>query len=51
MNLKILGRLVIDIIQIISHNHYETNPIRIIKNHQPSKGEKGAWKGEKDEQG
>ena len=49
MNLKILGRMVLNIIRIIEHNPYENNPIRMIKNHQPSKGEKGHWKGEKGE--
>ena len=41
MNLKILGRMVLDIIIIIEHNPYENNSIRMTKNHQPSKGEKG----------
>ena len=45
MNLKILGRMVLDIIRIIGHNPYKNYPIRMIKNNKPSKGEKGAWKG------
>ena len=47
MNLKILGRMVIDIISIIEQNPCENNSIIMIKNHQLSKGENGAWKGEK----
>ena len=49
MNLKIIGRMVLDIISIIAHNPYGNNSIRMTKNHQPSKGEKGASKDEKGE--
>ena len=41
MNLKILGRMVLDITRIISHNTYENNSIIMTKNYQPSKGENG----------
>ena len=41
----------LEIIRIIEKNPCENHPIKIIKNHQPSKGAKGAWKGEKGEQG
>ena len=41
--------MVLDIISIIKQNMYENNPIVMTKNHQPLKGEKGAWKGEKGE--
>ena len=51
MNLKILGRMVIDLINILGHNTYENNLIIMIKNHQPLKGEKGHLKGEKGRQG
>ena len=37
------------IIRIIVHNPFENNMIIMIKNHQILKGEKGHWKGEKDE--
>ena len=50
MDLKILGRMVVEIIRIIEHNPYENKSIIMIKNHLPSKGEKGHWKGEKDGQ-
>ena len=49
MNLKIVGRMVINIISIMKHNTYENIPIRMIKNRQPSKCGKGAWKGQKGE--
>ena len=49
VNLKILGRMVLDIIRIIAHNPCEKISIIMIKNHQPSKSDKGAWKGEKGE--
>ena len=41
--------MVLDIIRIIAHNPYENKSIRMTKNHQPSKGEKGHSKGEKGE--
>ena len=41
MNLKILGRMALDIISIIAHNPYENKQIILTKNHQPSKCEKG----------
>ena len=31
MNLKIFGRMVLDIIRLLSHNKYENNLIRMIK--------------------
>ena len=49
MNLKILGRMVLDIIIIIEHNPYENISIIMVKKNQPSKGEKGPWKGGKGE--
>ena len=49
--MKILGRMVIDIINILGHNTYENNIIIMIKTYQTSKGEKGDWKSEKGEQG
>jgi hypothetical protein len=51
MNLKILGSMVIDIINIIEHNPCENKIIIMIKNHQLSKVEKGHRKGEKGKQG
>jgi hypothetical protein len=48
-NLKIIGRMVLDIINIIEQNPYENKSIRITKKHQPSKGEKGHSKSEKGE--
>ena len=33
--------MVLDIINILGHNPYENKLIKMIKNHQPSKGEKG----------
>ena len=47
MSLKILGRMVLEVINILGHNPCENNQIRMIKNHQPSEGEKGHQKGEK----
>ena len=47
MKLKILGKVVLEIINILEHNPCENNLIRMIKNHQTSKGGKGQWKGEK----
>jgi hypothetical protein len=41
MNLKIIWRVVLDIIRIIAHNPCKNNSIRMIKKHQALKGEKG----------
>ena len=41
MKLKLLERMVLDIIIIIAHNPCENKPIIMVKNNQPSKGEKG----------
>ena len=41
MNLKILGRMFLEIIIIIEHNTYENKFIIMKKNHQSSKDEKG----------
>ena len=46
MDLKILGMMVFDLINILGHYNYENNLIIKVKNHNPSKGEKGYWKGE-----
>ena len=35
MNLKIIGRMVLDIIRILEHNPCENKLIIMIKNHQP----------------
>ena len=43
--------MVLELINILGHNPYENNLIRKVKNHQPSKDEKGHWKGEKSKQG
>ena len=43
--------IVIEIINILAHNYCENNLIIKVKNHNPSKGEKGHWKGEKGRQG
>ena len=51
MNLKILKRIFIDILNILGPNTYENNLIIRIKTHHPSKGEKGHWKGKKGRQG
>jgi hypothetical protein len=51
MDLKILGMIVIDLIKILGHNPCKNNLIRKVKNQNPSKGEKGHWKGEKGKQG
>ena len=50
MDLKILGRMVLDLINILVHNPCENNLIRKVKNHNPLKGEKGHWKGENGKQ-
>ena len=42
--------MVLDLINILEHNPCEKNIIRKVKNHNPSKGEKGHWKGEKGRQ-
>ena len=51
MDLKILERMVLDPKKILEHKPYDNNLIRMVKNHNPSKGEKGHWKGEKGRQG
>ena len=38
MNLKLLGRMIIDIINIIEHDPCENKSIIMIKNNQPPKG-------------
>ena len=43
--------MVPDLINILRHYPYENNLIIKVKNHNPSKGEKGHWKGEKGRQG
>ena len=50
MDLKTLGMIVIDLINILGQNPCENNLIRKVKNHNRSKGEKGHWKGEKGRQ-
>ena len=47
MDLKILGMIVIGLINILGHNNCENNLIIKVTNHNPLKGEKGHWKGEK----
>ena len=47
MNLKLLGRMVINIINIIEHNPCENKSVKMTKNNQPLKGEKGPLKGGK----
>ena len=47
MNLKLLGRMVLDIIIIIEHNNFQNKPIKMTKNNQPPKGGKGPLKGGK----
>ena len=42
--------MVLDIINILGNNLYENNVIIMIKNNQPSRGEKVHWKGEKGRQ-
>ena len=37
---------VFDIINIIAHNPCKNKSIKMTKNNQPPKGEKGPWKGE-----
>ena len=49
MNLKNHGKMVLDMISIIAHNPCENKSIKMIKNNQPSKGEKGPPKGGKSE--
>ena len=46
MDLKILGRMVVEIINILGHQPCENMIIREVKNNNPLKGEKGNWKGE-----
>ena len=50
MELKILGRMVIDLKKILGHYPYENKLIGKVKNQNPSKGETGHWKGEKGRQ-
>ena len=47
MELKILGRMVLDLIKILGNYTYENNIIIRVNNTNPSKGEKVHWKGEK----
>ena len=42
--------MVLDPKNILEHKPYENNLIRMVKNHNPLKGEKRHWKGEKDKQ-
>ena len=42
---------VLDLMNMLGHNTCENKLIRKVKNHNPSKGEKGHWKGEKGRQG
>ena len=50
MDLKTLRKMVLDLISILGKYNYENNIIIEVKNHNPSKGEKGHWKGEKGRQ-
>ena len=45
MNLKLLGRMIFDIINIIAHNPCENKLVKMTKNNQPLKGGKGPPKG------
>ena len=47
MDLKILGRMVLDLIKFLGNYLYENNIIKKVKNYNPSKGEKSHWKGER----
>ena len=51
MDLKILGNMVFNLINILGHCLYENKIIGKVKNYIRSKGEKGHWKGEKGRQG
>ena len=51
MDLKILGRMVLGLINILGNNPCVNNLSIMVKNNQLSKGEKGHWKGEKGKQG
>ena len=51
MDFKIIGMIFLDIINILGYKIFENNIIRKVKNHNPSKGEKGHSKGEKGRQG
>ena len=42
--------MVVNIVNILRYNPYENNLIGEVKNHNPLKGEKGNWKGEKGKQ-
>ena len=44
MNLKILGRMVFDIINNIEHKPCKNKSIKMTKKNQPSKGGKGLFK-------
>ena len=44
MNLKLLGRMVFDKINIIEHNNCKNKSIKMTKNNQPPKGGKGPSK-------
>ena len=43
--------MVLDQKNILEHKPCENKLIIMVKNHNPSKGEKGHWKGEKGRQG
>ena len=47
MDFKILGIMVIDLINILGLNPCENTLIIKVTNNNPSKGEKGHWKGER----
>ena len=51
MDLKTLRRMVLELINILGNYHNENKIIIKVKNHNPSKGGKGLWKGEKGRQG
>ena len=42
--------MVLDLINTLGHNNFETNIIIKVKNKNPLKGEKGHWKGENGKQ-
>ena len=50
MDLKILGMTILGVKNILEHKTCGKKLIRKVKNHNPSKGEKGHWKGEKGRQ-
>ena len=51
MDLKLLRFMILELINILGNYNYENNIIIKVKNKNPSKGEKGHWKGEKGRQG